>query len=174
MNGFVDYLNSTNNVGGNSTGSLAETQVKSSYFDMVKIDRKLGQNIANTIKTNNYKSFILTGHAGDGKTSVLVQVLKNLKLLRDGEGLVQKKEYDDFFYVKDMSEIAEQEQEKVLKQALEAPKNGKSSLLISNTGPLLNTFLRLAEYNRRVNLLAFDDKEKMEVRSKLLIQLDTN
>lgn len=174
MNGFVDYLNSTNNVGGNSTGSLAETQVKSSYFDMVKIDRKLGQNIANTIKTNNYKLFILTGHAGDGKTSVLVQVLKNLKLLRDGEGLVQKKEYDDFFYVKDMSEIAEQEQEKVLKQALEAPKNGKSSLLISNTGPLLNTFLRLAEYNRRVNLLAFDDKEKMEVRSKLLIQLDTN
>ena len=46
MNGFVDYLNSTNNVGGNSTGSLAETQVKSSYFDMVKIDRKLGQNLS--------------------------------------------------------------------------------------------------------------------------------
>ena len=30
MNDFVNYLNSTNNVGGNSTGSLAERQVKSS------------------------------------------------------------------------------------------------------------------------------------------------
>ena len=42
MNDFINYLNSTNNVGGNSTGSLAETQVKSSYYDSVKVDRKLG------------------------------------------------------------------------------------------------------------------------------------
>ena len=42
MNNFVNYLNSTNNVGGNSTGSLAEEQVKSSYYDAVKVDRNLG------------------------------------------------------------------------------------------------------------------------------------
>ena len=57
MNGFVDYLNSTNNIGGNSTGSLAESQVKSPYFDKVKVDRKLGDFIANTVRNNTYKAF---------------------------------------------------------------------------------------------------------------------
>ena len=52
MNGFVEYLNSTNNVGGNSTGSLAEAQVKSKYFDLVKVDRKLGRYIADTGKAS--------------------------------------------------------------------------------------------------------------------------
>lgn len=37
MNEFVNYLNSTNNVGGNSTGSLAESQVKSSFYDSIKV-----------------------------------------------------------------------------------------------------------------------------------------
>ena len=39
MNDFVNYLNSTNNVGGDSTGSLAEKQVKSRYYDFIKVDR---------------------------------------------------------------------------------------------------------------------------------------
>ena len=159
MNGFVDYLNSTNNVGGNSTGSLAETQVKSQYFDLVKVDRKLGTFISNTVKSKDYHAFILTGHAGDGKTSVLVQVLKELQYLHAGDGLERIKSYSDFMYVKDMSEIAEEQQVDVLRQSLEAPENNKSSLLISNTGPLLNTFLRLAAYTRKINGQSFDEVE---------------
>lgn len=174
MNGFVDYLNSTNNVGGNSTGSLAETQVKSKYFDLVKVDRKLGSYISHTVKSKDYHAFILTGHAGDGKTSVLVQVLKELQYLHSGDGLDRIKKYSDFMYVKDMSEIAEEQQTEVLRQSLDAPQNNKSSLLISNTGPLLNTFLRLAEYSRKINGLPFDGTDRIELQSKLLSQLDTN
>lgn len=174
MNGFVDYLNSTNNVGGNSTGSLAETQVKSQYFDLVKVDRKLGTFISNTVKSKDYHAFILTGHAGDGKTSVLVQVLKELQYLQAGDGLERIKSYSDFMYVKDMSEIAEEQQVDVLRQSLEAPENNKSSLLISNTGPLLNTFLRLAAYSRKINGQSFDEVDRIELQSKLLSQLDTN
>ena len=94
MNGFVEYLNSTNNEGGNSTGSLAETQVKSKYFDLVKVNRKLGTFISDTVKGKDYHAFILTGHAGDGKTSVLVQVLKELQYLYHGEGLNRIKSYE--------------------------------------------------------------------------------
>lgn len=174
MNGFVEYLNSTNNVGGNSTGSLAEAQVKSSYFDLVKVDRRLGCYIADTVKHQDYHAFILTGHAGDGKTSVLVQVLKDLQLIQPGEDLEHIKEYQNFYYVKDMSEIAESQQTDVLEKSLSAPGRNKSSLLISNTGPLLNTFLRLASYTRKANRMGFSEADRIELQSKLLTQLDTN
>ena len=174
MNGFVDYLNSTNNVGGNSAGSLAESQVKSTYFDMVKVDRLLGTYITKSVKSKDYQAYVLTGHAGDGKTSVLVQVLKELELIHQGEGLLQEQEYNHFYYVKDMSEIAEINQMGILQKALEAPQHGKTSMLISNTGPLLNTFIRLAEYSRKLNKIPFDEKERISLQSKLLTQLDTN
>lgn len=80
MNDFISYLNSTNNIGGNSTGSLAEAQVKSPFYDSVKVERRVGTTISEEVKTGNYRSYILTGHAGDGKTSILVQVLKSLGL----------------------------------------------------------------------------------------------
>ena len=159
MNTFVEYLNSTNNASGNSTGSLAEAQVKSVYFDKVKVDRKLGRYIADTVRKHNYHAFILTGHAGDGKTSVLVQVLKELHLLSNGESLEQMKDYQEFFYVKDMSEIAEEQQVAILEQALSAPEQNKTSLLISNTGPLINSFMKLAARNRKQKgLLSFSYK----------------
>lgn len=174
MNGFVDYLNSTNNVGGDSTGALAEAQVKSEYFDMVKVDRKLGTYIADTVRNKDYSAFVLTGHAGDGKTSVLVQVLKELQLIQNGEGLLETKEYPEFFYAKDMSEIAEDKQDIILKQALDAPEHNRSSLLISNTGPLLHAFLRLAAEARAQKGVPFEKQDRIELQSRILTQLDTN
>lgn len=174
MNEFVNYLNSTNNVGGNSTGSLAESQVKSSYYDSVKVDRKLGEYIAQCVRSGKHAAFILTGHAGDGKTSILVQVLKSLNYLNNNDGISMEKEFDDFFYVKDMSEIAADRQEQTLKRALQAPENNKTSLLISNTGPLLKAFELLAKENAKLNNTDFTEKERIELQSTLLTQLDTN
>lgn len=174
MNEFVEYLNSTNNIGGNSTGSLAEAQVKSPYFDAVKIDRKIGKRITNEIQQGDYRAYILTGHAGDGKTSILVQVLKSLGLLEDGEGLSVSKEYEQLFYVKDMSEVSEQDQVRNLRRALSAPNDGKTSILISNTGPLLNAFLALAEIEKQETESELSEEERIELQSKLLTQLDRN
>ena len=174
MNNFINYLNSTNNIGGNSTGSLAEAQVKSPYYDSVKIDRKIGSRIVTEIQDGNYRSYILTGHAGDGKTSILVQVLKSLGLLEVGEGLSVSKEYDQLFYVKDMSEVSEEEQVDYLNRSLLAPCNGKTSILISNTGPLLNSFIKLAEIEKSKQGLQMSDEDRIELQSKLLYQLDKN
>ncbi|MBQ1735104.1 MAG: hypothetical protein II038_09510 [Lachnospiraceae bacterium] len=174
MNDFVAYLNSVNNIGGNSSGSLAETQVKSKYFDMVKIDRKLGEFISKSVSEKDYKSFILTGHAGDGKTSILVQVLKKLGYLGEQEGLEEEKEYADFYYAKDMSELPEDRQEAVLMKALSSPKNGKSSLLISNTGPLLHAFMMLEKKRKGEIGEAFTEEDQINLQSTLLSQLDRN
>ena len=174
MNGFIDYLNSTNNLGGDSTGSLAETQVKSPYYNAVKIDRKIGLRISQEINQGVYKTYILTGHAGDGKTSILVQVLKSLQLLSDGEGLDEVHEYDRLFYVKDMSEIAEQEQVRLLEKALKAPQNGKTGIIVSNTGPLLNSLISLAVQQKTNNGATLSSKERIELQSRILTQLDHN
>ncbi len=174
MNGFIDYLNSTNNLGGDSTGSLAETQVKSPYYNAVKIDRKIGLRISQEINQGVYKTYILTGHAGDGKTSILVQVLKSLQLLSDGEGLDEVHEYDSLFYVKDMSEIAEQEQVRLLEKALKAPQNGKTGIIVSNTGPLLNSLISLAVQQKTNNGATLSSKERIELQSRILTQLDHN
>lgn len=174
MNDFVNYLNSTNNVGGNSTGSLAERQVKSSYYDDVKVDRNLGRYITSCVLNNDHRTFILTGHAGDGKTSILVQVLKSLNRLATGEGLQVEKEYADFFYVKDMSEVPADRQVSVLRKALEAPVQGKTSLLISNTGPLLKTFNQLVAEVRAGKGIAYSSQDESRLQSKLLCQLDEN
>lgn len=174
MNEFVEYLNSTNNIGGNSTGSLAEAQVKSPYFDSVKIDRKIGRRITTEIQQGIYRAYILTGHAGDGKTSILVQVLKSLGLLDNGEGLSVSKEHEQLFYVKDMSEVSEQDQVNYLKRALSAPNDGKTSILISNTGPLLNAFLALVEIEKQEAGSEMSSEERIELQSKLLTQLDKN
>lgn len=174
MNDFVNYLNSTNNVGGDSTGSLAEKQVRSKYYDAVKVDRKLGQYITDCVQNGCHQAFILTGHAGDGKTSVLVQVLKALGRLPVGAGLQIEKEFDDFFYVKDMSEIPEDSQPQALERAIQAPGSGKTSLLISNTGPLLKTFEELVQSKCEQEGRDFTREDQMRIQAKLLAQLDTN
>lgn len=174
MNEFVNYLNSINNIGGDSTGSLAEKQVKSPFFDMVKVDRKLGTYIVDSVTSTSFQAFILTGHAGDGKTSILVQVLKALGRLTANEGLEDEKTYSDFYYVKDMSEVAEERQPDTLMKALESPANGRSSLLISNTGPLLKAFTNLAESMHHKENEPFTDDNKIDLQSKLLSQLDRN
>lgn len=174
MNDFVDYLNSINNFSGDSTGSLAETQVKSKYYDLIKIDRRLGRFIADCVKSKNYKTFILTGHAGDGKTSILVQVLKALGYLSDGEGLCKEKRYEDFYYVKDMSEIEEQHRPEVLENALNAGNNNMSSLLISNTGPLLETITSLEKRVFETGGKEFTKDEEIRVKTNVLKALDKN
>ena len=174
MNAFVDYLNSTNNIGGNSTGSLAESQVKSEYYDKVKVERRIGKYITDNIVSNNHHTYILTGHAGDGKTSILVQVLKSLGYILPGEGLVREKEYDNFYYVKDMSEIAESEQVNALRKAINSPNAGRSSLLISNTGPLLKSFISMIEEDRNIQGLELGESERISIQNRLLSQLDKN
>ncbi|MFI3254043.1 MAG: hypothetical protein R3Y63_06850 [Eubacteriales bacterium] len=173
-NAFIDYLNSTNNISGDATGSLAEKQVKLPYFQDVKVQRKLGSVIAEQVTSGHHQAFLLTGHAGDGKTSILAQILQELGRLNTVEGLAVERDYPNFYYSKDMSEIPVHCQTDVLKKALEAPSNGKTSVLITNTGPLLKSMIALAKEEIEKTGQIFSVQNEVEIHSKLLKQLDEN
>lgn len=168
-NDFISYLNSMNNADGNNINALAESQVTNKFYNYIRVDRKLGNFIVNKINNGECKCYIITGHAGDGKTSILVQILKKLGLLEEGHKL---KKFEaklvgdrELEYVKDMSELSHEEQIQFLRSALEAPKANKTSILISNTGPLLKTFR---------NVFNVDNEESDEIEDILLKQLDDN
>lgn len=169
-NEFINYLNSMNNATSGNINALAESQVTNKYYNYIRVDRKLGEFIVNKINTNEKRCYILTGHAGDGKTSLLVQVLKSLNLLPEGERLkvvdTVSNELCTLKYVKDMSELPEEKQIKLLKECLDAPKNGMSSILITNTGPLIKSFSILFGEN--------NDKKIDQIENILLKQLDEN
>lgn len=169
-NEFIKYLNSMNNASGDNINALAESQVTNKYYNNIRVDRKLGKFIQNKITSGEYKTFIITGHAGDGKTSILVQILRDLNLLEEHEVLkiedVKSDNNIKIMYVKDMSELTENQQIELLNKSLEAPKINTSSILISNTGPLIKSF---------VKLLGNDNEAiKDEIEDKLLKQLDSN
>lgn len=177
-NTFVSYLNSMNNAGSDTAAALAESQVLSEYYSRIKIERKLGQYISDRIRSGEKKVFILTGHAGDGKTSILVQVLIDLGMLAPMEKIEVEKEYEKdgirLYSVKDMSELNSEKQLRFLTKALEAPRNGYSSILISNTGPLLNCFEKIAEEKANESGENFGEDEKIDIQNKILDQLDNN
>ncbi len=157
---FVEYLNSMNNASSSNINSLAESQVLNKYYHTIQVERNLGKYMANEIIEKKQECFILTGHAGDGKTSLLVQVLRELNLLEEGKKL---QEYDEIItdhfkliYVKDMSELSKEDQIKYLKKTIEAPKQGKSSILITNTGPLITSFKLLFNNNTEIENILLD------------------
>lgn len=162
---FVNYLNSMNNASSSNINSLAESQVLNDFYHEIQVERNIGKYIAQQIKDNKKECFILTGHAGDGKTSLLVQVLRELGLLEKGKKLEDIKRIEkgdvNLLYVKDMSELNKEQQIKYLEEALKCPQNNSSSILISNTGPLLNTFKAL-----------FDND--IDIENRILDQLDIN
>ncbi|MBZ9634602.1 hypothetical protein [Clostridium sp. FP1] len=146
MNNFVAYLNSLNNASGSNENALAESQVLSEYYNQIVVERKIADYIFNLLFDKDEKSaLVLTGHAGDGKTSILLQVLKRLGYFDTGiKALQEVEEYNEkFLYIKDMSELNENRQEEMFEEFIKAPRRGVSSILISNTGPLLNTTNRI-------------------------------
>lgn len=175
---FVDYLNSMNNVGGNTIAALAESQVLSEYYEKIHIERVLGKYIANLIRSDRHIAFMITGHAGDGKTSVLVQVLVELGLLEKKQPLQEECTYQyqntSLYTVKDMSELHEEKQFEYFQKAVTAPQHNGSSILISNTGPLLKCFEQLISNDLQAEGKVFDEQEKNKLQNTILGQLDEN
>ncbi|MDQ2087092.1 hypothetical protein RBH29_11715 [Herbivorax sp. ANBcel31] len=167
INSFVYYLNSMNNANSSSENALAESQILTEYYDKIRIDRRLGEYIYQLLFDDKPSAVILTGHAGDGKTSVLVQILNQLGYF-DVKKPLKEREYvnDRLFYVKDMSELSSEVQGIVLEEFLLAPSKNFSSILISNTGPLINTFKRILKDNNK------DEEEIDNFEMKILDLLD--
>lgn len=141
-NTFVDYLNSLHNDLASNKNAIAELAIASPYFSTTQVKRELIGFLEKKIKDEEF--VILTGHAGDGKTTLLAQLLESI-----GAQTSQLKTIDDIVmsngtklhYLKDFSELVTDDQDK---QLLRCFQREGAALLIANTGPLLGAFKRIA------------------------------
>ncbi|KZZ84375.1 hypothetical protein [Bacillus sp. SJS] len=173
MNNFVAYLNTLNNANSSNENALAEAQITNNYYKKFHVERNLGFYLAEKLKEKP-TCVILTGHAGDGKTSLVYQILKSLKMIEEGSSLKKhEQKYSielerDLLYIKDMSELMEEKQLELLRKAIKGKKDGVSSIVVSNTGPLINTFRQLIKIGHIKNVS--EDIAEM----KLLEVMDKN
>ena len=169
MNSFVSYLNTLHSGDANNKGALAESQAKEPLFSQLQVDHPWALEIFDSLVSADGRSVILSGHAGDGKSTIAIEILKRLKkiekdkILPDG---LQREETVVFdgrrvTVVKDLSECTESARENIFIQLL----SGERYLLISNTGTLLDFF------KRRSDRLG---KSMIEIENDLLTALDSS
>ena len=154
VNTFVDYLNSLHNGNAANQNAIGEMQISSPFFTSTQVKRPLVDFIKN--KVVNGEFIILTGHAGDGKTTLLAQVLEALGYKQDE--LLPSADIDCgsqvIHYIKDFSELTREMQDTELFSCFH--RQG-TSILIANTGPLLRAFSDLDQNDYEAELLDLMD-----------------
>lgn len=148
------------NASGSNEHAIAENNVsgKEQFSGKVLFERNITEKIISKLTEGMGKIVILTGHAGDGKTSILQEIVRRCT----GREMDSKKLQDEFIhgshrpihYVKDMSEHEREEQIQIFRDAILAVQRNESVILISNTGPLFHILQELGlEEERIIGLL---------------------
>lgn len=166
QNGFIAYLNSLHNIGASGSNSLAESQALSPYFSELYEPFPIVDELVEILDDKEQRVVVLTGHAGDGKSTIAVDVLKKLRKLPQEEPLdnpLSELEQIDgrggsITIVKDMSELSAANRKQRFDEAFSEP---GSWLIISNTGPLLQS---LTDHAKETDL---DDNIESEILKRL-------
>lgn len=130
-NAFVTYLNSLSSASAGNENATAEAQIGNEYFNSIRVDNPVTDFIIERLKIQNV---ILTGNAGDGKTTIASEIVK--RITGDYIPLKPREEIPGLTIIKDLSEIPEQDRSRVFIEAIQNPQ--KRFLIVSNTGTLLN------------------------------------
>ncbi|GEK14724.1 hypothetical protein [Aliivibrio fischeri] len=146
-NQYISYINSLHNISANGANALAESQALSDFFPEVYEPFPIVSHVADLL-VDESRVVILTGHAGDGKSTVAIDVLKQLHGLSPGEKLTsplkEREEIANVNIVKDMSELSKIQRKRWLTEAFN---ESGSWLIVSNTGPLLDSLFAYADGN---------------------------
>lgn len=163
---YIDYINSLHNYNAQNPNSYGERNVNNAFFEEVMVEVGLSQFIKNSLEGQNPYALILTGHAGDGKTSIMYQVLSSFGIhFQPSEKITDYKLPSGRLCrcIKDFSEIADEDKKTVLSEALSMPEDGDFVFMVANTGPLINTFGEL-----------FDGQEGEQAKIDLIEAMDQN
>jgi len=145
-NRFISYLNSMNCNDAASENALAESQACDPLFSFIHIEHPMVDIVRNFLTQQRKTHVVLTGHAGDGKSTIALDIFKQLNKLPSDRALtVPLKPRENITLshdktisiIKDLSEWSDDEKQKLLTEILEGNNN---FLLVSNTGTLLNLF----------------------------------
>ena len=127
-NDYITYLNSLHNYKAQNINSYAEKNYDNKYYSKVMVKINLSDYFADQIETKAPHVIILTGHAGDGKTSIMYQVLqkfgydpKSVPGIADLDIGSMKK----CRFVRDFSELNDDEKKKELSVLLGKPSSGE-------------------------------------------------
>lgn len=164
---FIMYLNSLHNYNAQNHNAYGEKNVENKFFKNVMVRVGLSNYILQSLKNKEPHLIILTGHAGDGKTSIMYQVLSDLNISFEPDKKICDYTLDNGKQcrcIKDFSEIADEEKVDVLKEAVSLPNKGKFVFMVANTGPLINTFGALFSNA--------DESEKAKIQ--LIESMDSN
>ena len=145
---FISYLNSLHNLTPAGANALAESQINTIYFNEIYSEFPIVQHIYNLLTKDKNNIIIITGHAGDGKSTIAFDLIKRLDE-KFQQHTFQKHEYSEKYnlnILKDMSELSLSERIKWLSQAFNETDNW---LIVSNTGPLLTS---ITEYLKSIDL----------------------
>ena len=164
MNDFVKYLNGLHNYNAQNQNAYGEKNVQSPYYERTQVPIDVCQHIINLIEKEEPHIIILTGHAGDGKTSIMYQVLKQFgvdilssQVSEQPITEISTESGKILTCIKDFSELSEEKRLSTLNQLMVSLANKKYGFTVANTGPLINTF----------GALFRDEKEQEQARMDL-------
>ncbi|MDY0222148.1 MAG: protein kinase [Desulfobacterium sp.] len=170
-NPFVAYLNTLHNRDAANGNALAESQACNEWFGHIQVEHPLTGKIMDKLLMQGHH-VILTGHAGDGKSTIGLEVYKRLKNLPTQNKLDRElKPREDveadgasISIIKDFSEWDDEAKIQLIDQAGE--KGAPTILLISNTGTLLDAFHKLDDQQGRSRLEMENDLLKVFSQSR--------
>ncbi|WP_409967438.1 hypothetical protein RFF05_12690 [Bengtsoniella intestinalis] len=165
---FIQYLNTLHNVSADNRNAFTEENQKNPFFQKTRIDREVGQYIASLLLSSQPFIFILTGHAGDGKTGLLLQVLEQWHLLNDKKMAsideITMPNNKPCTYIKDFSDDNASARDRLMATYKGYPADGKSVFLVANTGPLLSTFSNHFSKTAQIQLVTAIDENQGSIQ----------
>ena len=171
MNEFVTYLNTLHNYKAQNSNSYAERNIKSQYYNDIKVNIRICDFLERKLLGDTSQIVVLTGYAGDGKTSVMAQVIDNLT----EDGFVDDKQHEyelsngtKCVCVKDFSELSQTDRKPIFENAINSVSNDKMVFMVANTGPLINTFGEMYDESvsekAKIELIDLMDENSGETR----------
>ena len=169
-NPFVTYLNSLHSRSVGNENALAESQSRNTHFGLIHVDHPVAKTIQEQLTGDQRQHVILTGHAGDGKSTIAIDLYKQFKGLPPENPLpadIDRRENvvvdnNQVTIIKDFSEWSHEERLSLLSEMLD--NCTRRVFLISNTGTLLDTFRDYARMN---------SGQWTQIESKLLKAMDS-
>lgn len=162
---YISYLNSLHNYNAQNPNSYGEKNVNNIFFRDVMVKVELGNYILEKLKNEQPHIIILTGHAGDGKTSIMYQVLKDLGIEFKADEQVENyilPSGKTCKCIKDFSELDDKEKVRVLGEVVAMPDKDGFVFMVANTGPLINTFGELFDNSEDAERAKIDLIEAMD------------
>lgn len=163
---YISYLNSLHNYNAQNPNAYGEKNVGNKFFQEVAVKVGLCTYIEMQLLNEEPHVLILTGHAGDGKTSIMYQVLKDFNVDFNADEKISDivlPTGSKCRCIKDYSELSDVEKLATLKDCVNLPEKGEFVFMVSNTGPLINTFGEL-----------FPEEDREMAKIELIDAMDEN